>query len=613
VSSTPAATAAAAETDTLRESVARMARIGSCISPALAPDGSQLVFVSDLSGVPQVWMVDSAGGWPELLTAFDDQVREVRWSPDGAWLAFTLAPGGGLNSQIYLMRADAKEATRITAGGRTNNWLWRWHDESRLLYASSERAPDALDAYLFDVATRRGRLIAENNGIGTALDLSPASEVALVWRMVNRSDSNLYLVDLTTGTESLLTPHEGPGSFDSGGFSRDGRRVFLSSNKDRELAAFAVVDLDGLSPGEITTLVERNDAELERVVFTRDRTTALLVWNAGGSSECEFVALDSLERTPVPRLPADVVLAADFSPDGRTLALNLAGAATPPDVWLVEQAGGTFRQVTHSPRPGVDMAELVRPELVKFPAHDGLELSGWLYAPPERRPAPVVVSFHGGPEAQERPRFSSTYQALLAHGIAVFAPNVRGSAGFGKTFVNLDNGAGRFEAVKDIESCVRFLVDSGVADPGRIGAMGGSYGGYMTMAALTQYPEHFAAGVTVCGVVNFETFFANTEPWMRAISKVEYGDPDTEPDLLHELSPIHRIDRVSAPTLVLHGANDTNVPVVEAEQVAENLRARDVPVELVLFPDEGHGFTKTANKIEAAVATVRWFVRYLQA
>ena len=171
-----------------------------------------------------------------------------------------------------------------------------------------------------------------------------------------------------------------------------------------------------------------------------------------------------------------------------------------------------------------------------------------------------MLSFHGGPEGQERPGFNSTYQALLARGIAVFAPNVRGSSGFGKRFVNLDNGALRVEGVKDIKDCVDAVVESGVADPKRIGIMGGSYGGYMVMAGLTEYPDLFAAGADLFGVVNFETFFKHTEPWMAAISKIEYGDPDKEADLLRRLSPIHKIDRVTAPTIVLHGANDTNVP-----------------------------------------------------
>ena len=226
-------------------------------------------------------------------------------------------------------------------------------------------------------------------------------------------------------------------------------------------------------------------------------------------------------------------------------------------------------------------------------------------------PGPFVLSFHGGPESQERPHFDALYQALLARGIGVFAPNVRGSAGFGKRFVNLDNGALRAGAVRDIRAAVDYLVRAGIADPKRIGIVGGSYGGYMTMAGLTEYPELFAAGADLYGIVDFETFFAHTEPWMAAISKVEYGDPATQRDLLRALSPIHKLDRVRAPTLVLHGANDTNVPVIEAEQVVQALERRGVPVRYVLFPDEGHGFRKTANRIRATVAIVRWFETYL--
>ena len=172
----------------------------------------------------------------------------------------------------------------------------------------------------------------------------------------------------------------------------------------------------------------------------------------------------------------------------------------------------------------------------------------------------MVLSFHGGPEGQERPGFNSTYQALLANGIAVFAPNVRGSSGFGKKFVNLDNGVLRKNGVKDIEACVARVVGAGLADPKRVGVMGGSYGGYMVMAGLSEYPQIFAAGADLFGVVNFETFFKHTEPWMAAISKIEYGDPDKEAEMLRDLSPIHKVDRVVAPTIVLHGANDTNVP-----------------------------------------------------
>jgi dipeptidyl aminopeptidase/acylaminoacyl peptidase len=311
-------------------------------------------------------------------------------------------------------------------------------------------------------------------------------------------------------------------------------------------------------------------------------------------------------------VPTELVGGVTFSRDGRRLAWTGSGAAPTPDVYVMDRASRAITRLTYSPAPGVDLAAAVRPELVRFRAHDGLELTGWLYRPRAAAgPAPYVLDFHGGPEGQARPALNTTYQALLARGIGVLAPNVRGSSGFGKRFVNLDNGALRANGVRDIEACVRYLSASRIADPRRLGIMGGSYGGYMVMAGLADYPDLFAAGVNLFGVVNFETFFKNTEPWMAAISTVEYGNPATEAELLRRLSPLNRVDRVTAPTLVLHGANDTNVPVVEAEQVVASLKRRGVPVEYVLFPDEGHGWRKTTNRVRSTVEIVRWFDRHL--
>ncbi len=597
----------------LEAAVRRMARIGNCFSPSFSPDGRQLAFVSDLSGVPQLWTVPAAGGWPRLVTALEDQVTGVHWSPAGQWLAFGLAPGGGLNSQIYVVRPDGSELRLLSEGGRTNNWLGRWAPDGRLAVASSRRDPEAMDAYLVAPDSNEWQLVARNEGIGDLDDVSRDGRYAILYRLVSRSDDNLYLVDLASGAETLLTPHEGPGHFGNGRFSVDGRSIYLISNDEREMLAFARVRLDaGGRPGAIEHLASRDDAELQAFEISADGRLAALVWNVAGRNELTFFDLAGETESPGPALPAELVHQLTFAPSGYRLALAISGSSAPPDIHLYDHESGRLWQVTHSPHPGVNLAKLVRPELVHFQAHDGLALSGWLYRPvPAASPGPLVLSFHGGPESQERPVFNRTYQALLSQGIAVFAPNVRGSSGFGKTFVNLDNGALRHNGIADIQSCVDWAVREGIAAPGRIGIMGGSYGGYMTMAGVTRYPDTFAAAATICGVVNFETFFANTEPWMAAISKVEYGDPDTEADLLRELSPIHQIDRVQAATLVLHGANDTNVPVVEAEQVVESLRARNVPVNYVLFPDEGHGFTKTANRITAAIETTRWFAEHL--
>jgi dipeptidyl aminopeptidase/acylaminoacyl peptidase len=626
-----AADPAGGELDSLEAEVARMARIGSAYAPSFSPDGSRVAFISDLSGLPQVWIVDAQGGWPDLLTSSDDQVSAMEWSPDGAWIAFSLAPGGGLNEQIYLIRPDGGGLTRITEGGKVNNRLSGWTSDGRFLrYTSNRRDPAALDGWLYDVTTGESRLVAENPGIGNIEDVSRDGRRAVVFRLRSRGDSNLYLVDLESGKEALLTPHEPPGSVGGGTFSPDGRTIWLGSNLGGDLGALARVRLgeDG-SPGPVEVVIERPDAELADFAVTEDGRTAALMWNAAGRNELEILDFASLERTAGPALPGGIAGGLDFSKDGRLLALSVSGARMPSDVWVLDRPSGRLRQVTRSPHAGVDLGSLVEPELVRYPAHDGLELSGWLYRPkgasgvdPQAAsgvdpqgasgPGPVVVSFHGGPEGQERPRFNATYQALLARGISVFAPNVRGSSGFGKRFVNLDNGALRFDGIRDIRATTDFLVASGVADPGRLGIMGGSYGGYMTMAGVTEYPDLFAAGANLFGIVNFETFFSETEPWMAAISTVEYGDPATQRDLLRKLSPIHKLDRVKAPLLVLHGANDTNVPVVEAEQVVESLRGRGVPVEYILFPDEGHGFRKAPNRIRSTTAIVRWFEERLR-
>jgi dipeptidyl aminopeptidase/acylaminoacyl peptidase len=599
----------------LRAAVASMSKIGACSAPSFSPDGNRLAFLCNLTGLPQVWTVPTTGGWPTQVTSLDDPVAGVHWSPDGSTLAISVAPGGGMNQQVYLVHPDGSGLVRLTDGGKDNNWLGGWsHDGKQLLLASNRASAAGMDAY---TCTPDGRfqLVAKNAGVGFLTRLSRDGKRAVLYRMQSRGDNNLFLLDLQKGSETLLTKHAGTGEFTGGVFSPEGNAIYLASDLNRDLAGFARIKLGRHGePGPIEQLAERKDAELQKFDITEDGKTAALVWNFAGRSELAFMDLSSGQLSPGPSLPAEIVADLTFAKDGNSLALALTGSASPADIWVFDRQANTMRQLTHSPHVGVDLSSLVCPQLVRFKAQDGLELSGWLYRPRGAvKPGPIVLSFHGGPEGQEQPAFRSDYQALLMRGIAVFAPNVRGSSGFGKTFVNLDNGPLRVNAIKDIKSCVDHVVSTGVADPKRLGIMGGSYGGYMTMAGLTEYPDLFAAGANLFGVVNFETFFANTEPWMAAISTIEYGNPKTQVELLRNLSPIHKIDRVRAPTIVLHGANDTNVPVVEAQQVVNSLKKRGVPVEYILFPDEGHGFRKTPNRIRANVAMVEWFEKHLQA
>lgn len=594
--------------------VATMAKVRLASWPSFAPDGKRIAFVSDLSGIPQVWVIPTNGGFPNLVTNLDDPVRGAIWSPDGQWIAFAVAPGGGMNQQIYVVRPDGTGLRRLTDGGKDNNYIGDFtHDSKFIHFASNRQNPNSTDSFLVNVTTGEITLVAESHGSGAIEDVKRDGSATIVTRSAQRGNNDLYHVRSSHKKESKLTAHEGPGTFWGGTFSPDGKTIYLASNKDRDLLALAKITMgkDDV-PGAIEVVASRDDAELDAFVMNEAGTTIAMSWNVGGKSELAFYDVKTSKMTAGPALPAEIASSLRFSKDGKRLVLTANGSTSPPDVWMLDIASKNFQRVTQSPHAGVDLTSLVRPEKVSYKAHDGVELTGWLYRPKGSTSAgPLVLSFHGGPEGQERPTFNSTYQALLARGIGVLAPNVRGSAGFGKAFVNLDNGVLRENAVKDIEATAKYVISAGVADPKRLGIMGGSYGGYMTMAGLTEYPDMFAAGANSYGVVNFLTFFKHSEAYIAAISKIEYGDPDKEAIMLEKLSPFFKIDRVKAPTLVLHGANDTNVPVVEATQVVDSLTKRGIPVEYVLFPDEGHGWRKTPNKVRAAVATVSFFEKHL--
>jgi len=600
--------------DDIAAKVAAFGRINSATSPTLSPDGTQLAYLSNQSGSPQIWVRGLNDRMaPRQLTALPDPVGAVMWSPRGDWIAYTVAPGGGLNVQIWVMKPDGTGAKRLTAGGKDNNALFGWtRDGAALTVNTNKDNPAAQDAALIDVASGRWRKITTDKGLNYPTDVR--GDRALIARVVGRGDDNGYVVDLTTGSETLLTPHSGKATSGWGELSADGRTVYLLSNVGRDRQAFGRIAIaaDG-SAEPIAYLARRDDAVADDAMLTDDGTRAALLWNVGGRSELAWLDTASGSVTRGPALPVDIVTLGEFSADGRSLAIVGSSANRTADIYLIDVASGAVTRATESRHDGVDLASLVRPELIEYAAPDGVKLSGWLYRPDAvKRPLPLVFNYHGGPEGQARPTMSPDAQALVASGIAVFAPNVRGSSGFGKAFMAMDDGAKRVGSVSDIKASTDALVKLGIADPKRLGIMGGSYGGYMVMAGVTQYPAMFAAGANLFGIVSFESFFRETEPWMAAISTTEYGDPKTQAAMLASLSPIHRLDRITTPLFVLHGANDTNVPVVEAEQIVASLKARGVPVKYTLFPDEGHGWRKTPNRVRSTTEIVGFFVEHLK-
>jgi dipeptidyl aminopeptidase/acylaminoacyl peptidase len=361
-------------------------------------------------------------------------------------------------------------------------------------------------------------------------------------------------------------------------------------------------------------VAQRPDDDLDIVAFDPAGARATLVWNVDGRSEAELLDLRSGRVEPLVDAGGEVVTGVGFTRDGRALLVASESSTVAPRIERLALGGYSdpTPMLPALPDESSDDGDLVAPTLHDFRGADGLRLTGWLFRPRAALGAlPTLVWLHGGPEAQERPTFQPLFQALLAAGIAVFAPNVRGSGGYGRSFATADDHERRFDAITDVRAAVDFLVSAGLADPARVGVAGRSYGGYLTLAALAWFPDLFRVGVDVCGIADFATFYAHTEPWIAAAATTKYGDPVADAALLHELSPLHRADRIVAPLLVVHGAHDTNVPLIEAEQILAALRERGAAPGFLLFPDEGHEVRGTTNVAVFVREVVRWVSAHL--
>jgi dipeptidyl aminopeptidase/acylaminoacyl peptidase len=502
----------------LAAKVEALGKIQSATSPTLSPDSQRIAYLSNESGSPQIWVRNLRSGTSRQITNLADPVGSVFWSPTSDQLAYSVLPGGGLNTQVHVINADGTGERRLTPGRKENNGLNGWtRDGKRLLVDSNKDHPASRDPALIDVATGKWTMLASDKGLNNVADLR--GNRAVLSRLIGRGDVNGYLVDLKTGKETLLTPHDGKAESDWGEMSPDAATVYFISNVGRDRQAFGTVSLDTLGkPSKIRYFAERGDAVAEAGLLTDDGRTAALFWNVGGRTEIDWYDAASKSVRRGPKLPFDLAFPGEFSGDGRTLAVVGSGADRTTDIYLVDVASGAINRVTNSKHDGIDLASLVRPELITYSAPDGVPLSGWLYRPKGATGRlPVVFSYHGGPEGQARPTMNTDAQALVASGIAVFAPNVRGSSGFGKAFMAMDDGAKRLGSLQDIKASTDALVAKGIADPARLGIMGGSYGGYMVMAGVTQFPDMFAGAADLFGIVNFEVSSGNpSRGWRRS-------------------------------------------------------------------------------------------------
>jgi dipeptidyl aminopeptidase/acylaminoacyl peptidase len=597
----------------------RLARVGRTdrtpafySDPVPSPDGTRIAWISDRDGRPHAWVaVLPLDGGPVVEPDFAldtvDDVQALSWSPDGTWIACQLAPYGGERTRVRLHSPDHGEVLEIAPGAAAVT-LGAWSPSGNQLGVTvfPEGAGDG-QACLYDL----------RDGTSTVVAAGPAARVCAVSgdgrravvRLGRRGQRDLELVDLWSGKRTALIPG-GEANVADARFAVTGRQLYVHTDAGRERPALLAVTLRGDAVSTVYTVAERDDADLDIVALDPAGVRAALVWNVAGVSETELLDLRSGLLEAIGPVPGAVVTGVAFTRDGEALLAASEGPTVIPRVSRVALDSGEVGPLL--PVEPDDGGSFIEPTLHEFPAEDGLALSGWLFRPRAALgPLPTLLWLHGGPEAQERPIHQPLFQALLAAGVAVFAPNVRGSIGYGRSFAAADDLDRRFVAITDVRAAVDFLVSAGLADPSRVGVSGRSYGGYLTLMALAWFPDRFAVGVDVCGMSDFATFYAGTEPWIAAAAVTKYGDPQVDAALLQELSPIHHVDRIVAPLLVVHGGYDTNVPLIEAEQVVEALRERAASPRLLLFPDEGHEVRGTENRAVFVREVVDWVTLHL--
>ncbi len=605
--------------------------IKSASSPSFSADGKRLIYLTNVSGTAQIWAIDLPNGAPKQLTKYDDNVSFARFSPTNAdEIVFGKAVGGNENTQFFSMKPDGSNVKELTANPQIRYNFGDWsHDGKRIYYASNKRDKTYFDVYSMEVASGKEELIYQQNGSNDFAAASDDGSRVIVSRSGTELglDNNLYLIDAKTKKETLLTPHEGAAQYGDVLFVSN-NEINLTTNEKREFMSFATMFVNE----KFIQVADENSPakqwDLDAIELSPNKNAQARLTNREGFSELEIRRLKPKDKVAV-KLPAQgIVGGLQFSNDGGKLAFSFSSAKYNADVWIYDVKSKSLTQITKSSRSDIPQETFIEPQLIKYKTFDGREIPAWYYTAKGyilsvssssfktkkiEGTLPVIVSVHGGPEGQERPGFNPLYQYYLSRGYAVLATNVRGSTGYGKTFTHLDDVRKREDSVKDLAFAVEWLKTSGGADSKKIAVTGGSYGGYMTLAAITLYPDLFAAAVDTVGIVNWETFLKNTSGYRRRQREVEYGMLDKDLDFLRAISPIAKVDRIKTPLFVIHGKNDPRVPYTEAEQVVKALKDKGATVEYKLYDDEGHGISKLKNRLDLYPRVADFLDKYMKA
>jgi len=587
--------------------------------PSWSPDGRQIIFTTNLTGRMNLWKVAASGGWPIQLSESDDRQLSGVWSPDGKWIVYEQDAGGGEIFDLYAVPSDGGDAVNITNTPEVSETNPRWSpDGSMIAIASRPRASSNYDIELLDWKSRQVRKLTneqtKNREWGNAV-WSPDGKTIYADRAnAGHTDSDVYRIDVRSGSLENLTPHTGEIIYSVSSISSDGRTLLVTSNEKAGYENVALVEVASKKLTWVTAL----KWEAEAGYFSPDGKSFTYVVNEDGRTDLYLADRNSLhaERLDLPAgVNSAVGAPSAYSPSGERLLLSHQSSTQPADYWVYDLARRQFQQLTFSALAALNPSRLPASQLVHYRTFDGKIISAFLWIPFNLKRDgnnPGIVLPHGGPTGQTVDAFSKTAVALATRGYVCIAPNVRGSTGYGMEFQranykDLGNGD-----LQDEVYAAKFLVATGFVDAKKIGITGGSYGGYMAMIAIGRTPDVWAAAVELFGITDWLTEQQHEEPALQQYDQSLLGDPVKDRKVYEDASPIKYFKDAEAPLLVLQGANDIRDPSEEAEQAVTLLKQEGKVVDAHYYPEEGHGFAKRENQIDALKRTVEWFDRYLK-
>jgi dipeptidyl aminopeptidase/acylaminoacyl peptidase len=582
------------------------------------PIRRELLISTRFGNTPQIHRVAAPLGARTQLTFFDEPIGGTSYEPtQGRYFLFSRDIGGNEFGQIYRYDLASGAVTLLTDGGRSQNGGLEWSTRGdRVAYGSTRRNGSDRDIYIMDpLNPASGKQLLEVKGGGWGVsDWSPDDRQLLVGEYLSVNQSRFYLVDAASGSRALLIP-EGRDTVAYGDarFSRDGRGVYLTTDAGSEFRRLAYVDLGTRS---ITPLTASINWDVDGFDLSADGRTIAFVANEAGVSRLYLLDTRSRQIRPVANLPIGNIGGVRWHPRLPLLGFTVSSARSPSDVYSLDAGTGTVTRWTESELGGLVASDLVEPSLIRWRSFDGRDITGFYYRPPRRFAGkrPVIINIHGGPEGQYQPGFLGRSNYYLNElGVALIFPNVRGSTGYGKEFVKLDNGMKREDSVRDIGALFDWIAQQPELDASRVMVTGGSYGGYMTLAVATNYNDRICCALDIVGISNFNTFLKNTESYRRDLRRVEYGD-ERDPQMnafFERIAPLNNAGKISRPLFVVQGGNDPRVPYTEAEQMVARVKQNGSPVWYLKAKDEGHGFRKKNNVDFQFYSTVEFVRRFL--